>query len=261
MDCNKENYSKELVEALLQENKVLFQLLSTEQTNDVCDLVRDIVSKLSDVEQQKISMVLNKTLQAIYDKCSDFKNRMDLNEEQVFLIKENLIYYIGRLGNEQSNEIITKCYYNEDNDLNKMNLAFSACLLGNQEVELDFISKVTPGSKFDLLMRSWTMAFFKNSINPHEYVDDENDDWSIAKYPRIKRLRVNIEGQKGYKKAMHFRLFDLTVLYLFCKNRAFEDLTAEEYEVIKNCTSISSIISEKKREKIEDIKVKIINRR
>ena len=257
------NYSKELVDALLHERVTVIQLLNNENTNDITDSVREETSELNKQEQEKISFVLNELLLQFYENSHDskfHKTIKNLDEDSKFLIKENLIYYIGRLGNDDSKEIVSKCYHLETNHLHKMNVAFSACLLGNQEIELDFISKITPGSKYDLIIRSWTMAFFKNVENPYKYVDHAEDDWSAAKKPRIIRLQINEINHKKYNKAMAFRLFDLTVLYNFCKNRSFHDLTDEEYEIIERCISKSPIVSLEKEEKIEEMKRKILSK-
>lgn len=256
MELNNKEYTERLVKSLLEKDSIALELLSVAHTNTLSDEIRDIIASLNDDDQQKISSFLNEMLINLYEGTYS----PDINEQKLFIIKENLIYYVGRLGNKDSVEIINKYHYKETNEFNKMNLAFSACFLGDQEVELDFLSKVTPGSSYDLMMRSWTLAFFKDASNPHEYIDDKNDDWTAAKLPRIKRLQINEPGQKGYKKAMAFRLFDLTILYLFCKNRSFDDLTVSEYEIIKNSTSVSPLIAKGKMDKIEAIKARLLNK-
>lgn len=254
MELNNKEYTEQLVKGLLEKDWGVLELLSIAHTNNLSDEIRDTIARLNDDEQQKISSFLNEMLAALYEG----NYNPDVSEQNLFIIKENLIYYVGRLGNKDSVEIINKYYYKETNEFNKMNLAFSACFLGDQEVELDFLSKVTPVSSYDLMMRSWTLAFFKDASNPHEYTDDKNDDWTAAKSPRIKRLQINEPGQEGYKKAMAFRLFDLTILYLFCKNRSFDDLTISEYEIIKNSTSASPLIAKGKIDKIEAIKARLL---
>lgn len=259
-----EQYAEELVDSIINEKDILINLLSIKGTNLLTDIVREKIDRVDSSSREKISICINKLLSYFYCGNNDmndmaFTKISTLDYNSKFLIKENLIYYIGRIGNDKSKELISEFYYKETNDLNKMNLAFSACLLGNQKIELDFISKVTPGSKWDCMIRSWTMAFFKDVDNPYDYKDSNTDDWANAKIPRINRLSINNENEKKYKKAMFFRLFDLTVIYMFCKSRTFRDLTESEYEIIERCISKPKFISKEKQEQIEIIKEKILN--
>ena len=103
------------------------------------------------------------------------------------------------------------------------------------------------------------MAYFKLAPNPYEYVDRKEDDWTLAKEPRIKRLKINDENSPKFKKAMSFRLLDLAVLYLFINNRKVNSLTEEENQIIKNASINYEKYSDKKKEKLEELKELILN--
>lgn len=104
----------------------------------------------------------------------------------------------------------------------------------NELKSIQLFLKVSPGNSYDLLIRSWTLAFFSNSKTPYSYQDIHNDDWSKAKVPRLKRLSINSEANSKFLKAMSFRSLDLLVLYLFLENRKTDILTKEESDIVSN---------------------------
>lgn len=91
------------------------------------------------------------------------------------------------------------------------------------------------------------MAFYSNIENPHQYVDKSENDWSVAKEPRMRRLLINNENNKKYLKVMAFRLMDLTVIYLFLENR-YEKLSQEEQKNIRDSKIDYEKYSSKKKE-------------
>ncbi|MDR0591549.1 MAG: hypothetical protein LBG75_03300 [Candidatus Nomurabacteria bacterium] len=242
-------YAERLLNSISTRSSNMFELLNIVHTNNTTDIVKNLFDGLSESQQQKITEQLSNIL----------SETSSSNDSSNFLAKENIIYYMGRFGGQNSRATIKKVYAEETNDHHKFNLAFSACLLGDEAVELDFISKVVPGNKWDQLLRSWTLAFFQNIDNPYDFIDDGTSDWSAAKNPRIKRLSISDPKAKGYHKAMLFRLFDLTILRLFCKSRSFNDLTPPELKVIEQCASTSPGISIAKSEKIEHVKRQLLS--
>lgn len=151
-----------------------------------------------------------------------------------FLLKENIIYYLGRLPILPDIDILEKAY-KLDKDLHiKLNITFSSLATFDERIEKDFISKVSPGNSYDLLIRSWTLAFFSNCKTPYDFEDIHNDDWSKAKAPRLKRLAINSEANPKFLKAMSFRSLELLVLYLFLENRKTDILTKEEADIVSN---------------------------
>ena len=90
------------------------------------------------------------------------------------------------------------------------------------------------------------------------YKDQKTDDWTIAKKPRINRLKINDENNKKYKKAMSFRLLDLIVLYLFLENRKTDTLSENEKDIIKKALIDYPLFSEQKKAKMESYKEKIL---
>ena len=103
------------------------------------------------------------------------------------------------------------------------------------------------------------MAYFKLTPNPYDYKDNEKDDWTPAKKPRINRLKINDNTNPKYKKAMSFRLLDLVVLYLFIRNRKENNLTDEEKQIIRDTNIEYEAYSENKKKKLLELRDLILN--
>lgn len=241
--------------------------LIIEQNDEITNKVREYLDSLSDEELLSIEKYLKTLLNYCY-KGKLFEeelNEEDLNkieklsENDLFLLKESIIYFYGRLRINSDISILKKAYDIDDNKFIKLNTTFASLQSFNEDLELDFVDKVLKDNEYDKMIRSWTMAYFKLAPNPYNYVDNENDDWSPAKKPRINRLKINDQSNPKYKKAMSFRLLDLVVLYLFINNRKENNLTDEEKQIIREASIDYEKYSDNKKKKLEELKELILN--
>ena len=234
--------------------------------NNLTDKVRENLALLSEKEFLEIKDFLNKLLNLLY-KGQLYEMNIDSNESDIieklteqekFKLKETVIYFMGRIPVKVDLDILKKAYYLENNKYVKMNIAFSTFQMFDEEIELDFIEKLTTNDEYNEMIRSWTMAFFKNEINPYDYKDKSEDDWTPAKTPRINRLKINEKENPKFKKAMAYRLVDLVIMYLFIENRGKSSLTNEEKEIIRNAIVDFEHYSENKKQIINDFKKKLL---
>ena len=234
--------------------------------DNLTNKVRENLALLSEKELLKIKDFLNKLLNLLY-KGQLYEMNLDSNEidmieklieEEKFKLKETVIYFIGRIPVKTNIDILKKAYYLDSNKYVKMDIAFSTFQMFDEEIELDFIKKLTTDDEYNEMIRSWTMAFFKNETNPYNYIDKSEDDWTPAKTPRINRLKINDKENPKFKKAMAYRLIDLVIMYLFIENRGKSSLSIEEKEIVKNANVDYECYSEDKKKIINDFKKKIL---
>lgn len=260
-----ENIAEKIFNALVTKDvNFAMQSLVIPNTDSVTNLVRKKLNSLSKNEILEIQDFLYVLLNACYHgklfNSINLPNFLILDTKKLFLLKENIIYYLGRLSVPPNIQIL-KSAYDLDEDLHiKLNLTFSSLITFDETIEKDFISKFKPGNNYDLLLRSWTMAFFANSSNPYSYKDISNDDWSLAKMPRINRLAINSSDNPKYLKAMSFRAFDLLVLYLFLESRPKDSLSTEELNIVKNSYIDFHKFSPEKKLYLKELKEKIVAR-
>lgn len=238
-----------------------------EQNDEITNKVREYLDSLSDEELLSIEEYLKTLLNYCYKgklfeeelNEEDLNKIEELNDNDLFLLKESIIYFYGRLRIDSDVSILKKAYDIDDNKFIKLNTTFASLQSFNEDLELDFVDKVLKDNDYDKMIRSWTMAYFKLAPNPYNYVDNENDDWSPAKKPRINRLKINDQSNPKYKKAMSFRLLDLVVLYLFINNRKENNLTDEEKQIIREASIDYEKYSDNKKKKLEELKELILN--
>ncbi len=179
--------------------------------------------------------------------------------DNAFLIKENLIYYLER-SKDVNYPLLKDLYFRQSNPYLKLNLFFGLLPSFDEEVESDFINNINPGNEYDILIRSWTMAFFANAANPYEYIDNGVDDPSEAIRARLNRFVILLDkDNKKYLKALAYLLIDLIVVWLFINSRGHQILNDDDYEVVKKIPEHYEKFSKHKNEEIIKIKNKIIN--
>lgn len=260
-----------VVENLINTFKTRDEILAVKyfvvsHNDSITNEVREYLDSLDNEEILKIKDFLNHLLNVCYDgelfdevaKETD-KEILSLSSDELFLFKETVIYFIGRIKVLPDMEVLKKAYFLENNKHVKLNLAFTSLMTFDEEIELDFANLFEPGNEYDVMLRSWTMAFFANSDSPYDYVDTGVDDWNKAKMPRINRLSINDKNNPKYKKAMAFRLFDLLVLYIFLESRN-ETLSDDEKAVVQKADINFEKYSDEKIALLNDLKQKIILR-
>lgn len=244
-----------IVTAMLNSDEEVIRVLGNQpNNNEITNLVREKIAKLSKPEQEKIAKRLEDILYHCYFHPTD--ELKSLSDQKLFYLKENLIYYIGRIS--KPNIQLLKDIYKSENDKHlQLNITFSSLITGDEEIETDFISKIEPGNDYDSLIRSWTMAFFANADEPYSYIDTGKDDWSLAKKARLKRLAIHDKNHPKFNKAKAFRWLDFIVIYLFLENRGPDAMTADDYHIISDADIDLEGYSSNKIEQLHKLKSKI----
>lgn len=260
------NKIEDIIKSLINSDiKLSLNSFIIEQNDEITNSVRKRLDELSIDEIKKVSEFLSHLLNMCYngklykDDNYDLELIDSLDSKDLFLYKETVIYLLGRLAVKPNIELIKKAYYLEDNKYVKLNLVFTSLCTFDEEIELDFVKLCIDNDEYDLMLRSWTMAYFKLVDNPYDYVDSKNSNFEEAKLPRIKRLAILEETNEKYEKAMSFRLMDLLVLFLFVRSRNSKVLTEQDIEVIKNTNIEFNRYSTNKKELMYDLQEKIID--
>lgn len=237
-----------------------------EQNDEITNGVRAKLDELSDEEIVKVRDFLNSLLNMCYDNALFENGNNDpalttvLSDRDLFLFKETVIYFLGRLRVKPDIEVLKKAYFMEDDKYLKLNFAFTSLCTFDETIEMDFVNRCSAGSEYDAMLRSWTMAYFTMADKPYDYVDTKDSDWTQAKMPRIKRLAINSSEEPKYEKAMSFRLMDLLVLNLFAQNRGSNGLTEEEKGIVENASEEYPLYSDSKKKLMKEFKKDILSK-
>ena len=253
----KEN-AQAIVTLLKNKDIQILDYFCKDNNDEITNAVREELSYLDSKDIQIVSEFLEELLNACYENKENIT--INKNSNELFLIKENIIYYMGRLSLNPNLELLKKLYYLEDDIHIKLNITYTLLSTFDEEIEMDFIHKLIENDEYDLCFRSWTIAFLGNKENPYSYVDNGIDDWSEEKNARMKRLQINTPENPKYKKAIEFRLMDLIIIYLFLRNRESDKLTEEELLIIQNISFDYPLYSEKKKDMIQYYQNLILSR-
>ena len=237
-----------------------------ELNDEITNGVRDRLKEFSNDEIISIKALLERILNYCYN-CKLFDMETEeadaslintLSEKELFLLKQFALYFYGRLSIGPNLDLLKKIYKLDNDKFIHLNIVYATLLSFDEEIEMDFANKLLTNPEYDLMIRSWSLAFFRKASNPYEYIDNVEVDWEEARTPRIKRLSINDEENSKYKKAMAYKLLDLCVIYLFKKSRSIDYMTTEDKEIIKNTNIDYEQFSETKKNMMTNLIEKII---
>lgn len=146
--------------------------------------------------------------------------------------KEQIIYYITRLGIDVS-KFLKKCIspYPE-NPIMRLTIAYGAVLTEDQDIRtfgLEYAKSIANESEDAITNRAWTVIYFGDVDNdPYTYRDNEKCSWKKARNARIKRFTKTNPRLKDYR----FRLFDIPLFHSFLKDRNWDNISKEEFEIL-----------------------------
>ena len=229
------------LKAMLENNeKNLIEVFSCKLNDDVTNFINDAFSTLANDEKSKVSL----HLQSIYEKHKTKSESLE--------IKEQLIYYLTRLGIDVSVFLLKEISPRPTHPIMRLTLAYG-CVLSDEpkvkEFALEYAQSIANDSEDAIVNRAWTVIYFGDKIgNPYEYRDDEQCSWEKARKARIKRFTKKEPRLKDYR----FRLFDVPLFYSFLKDRKWGNISQSEFEILKQLEFPEEHFNEMEQEFLEE---------
>lgn len=239
--------AQNIMEAMLSNNTLQFeQALVFKLKDDVTNFIGDKFSTLSN----NTKLLIKDNLQGMYELMP--------NDDSKLRIKEQIIYFITRLGVDVSDFLIQVIRTKPQNRIMKLTLAYG-CVLSNlpeaRQFALDYAKSIAAESIDAVTNRAWTVVYFGDVVaNPYEYIDDEKSQWKNARAARIKRFTKKNPRLKDYR----FRLFDIPLFFSFLKDRNWNDLSVDEFNIIKNVDFPHNIFNENEITFLEEKKDELL---
>ena len=148
-------------------------------------------------------------------------------------IKEQVIYYITRLGIDVSDFLLELVKQKPHDPIMRLTIAYG-CVLSDHPLlrrfALDYARSIAEDTIDARTNRGWTVIYFGDveDQDPYQYKDDEKGPWKKAREARIKRFVKKSPRLKDYR----FRLFDIPLFYSFLKDRGWNDISRDEYKIL-----------------------------
>ena len=211
-----------LVEAFLNNEQMKIRaLFNIKLKDDVTNFVGNKFATLTKTEKQEIK----KTLIGMYTET----------KEDEISIKEQIVYYITRLGIDVTEFLSDLIKDSPEHPIMRLTIAYGCVLTEDpytREFALEYARSLAADTVDARTNRAWTVIYFGdvNDRDPYTYADDEHRQWQNARQARIKRFTKENPRLKDYR----FRLFDIPLFHSFLKDRNWNDITLEEYDILDN---------------------------
>lgn len=236
-----------LMESFLNNDQTQIRaLFNIKLKDDVTNFIGNKFATMTETEKQTIK----KNLIGLYANTAEFE----------ISIKEQIVYYITRLGIDVTEFLISLVKNSTEHPIMRLTIAYG-CVLSNDPIvrafALDYARSISRDSLDAKTNRAWTVIYFGdvNDRDPYTYADDEHRPWQNARKARIKRFTTENPRLKDYR----FRLFDIPLFLSFLKDRNWNDITYEEYNILVNVDFPESIFNPEEILFLNEEKAKLLN--
>lgn len=254
---------------LSTDNRELNDSLTTVYYNEINQFIREGFQQLDKYKKQIIYNNLSITYLKHFSSQNTFNinlfsenyiNTLDISIDQIITnpesirIREQILYYLGRLEIDYYPPILSFAARFENNPLLIRSAILGAILYRNENLEFKYLTSLIPGSEEDYLNRSVQLVYFGDAIGDlHSFRDNDLFLWDKVKAAILNRL-------KGLSvRDIALRWWDLRTLFCFFESRGWKDkISIKEYEIIQNTLCSSNLYSDLRNENVNNEKLNII---
>jgi hypothetical protein len=212
------------------------------------DVNRFVRSGMNDLSGPSVADVLD-NLTARYRKLlppsppRDDDRTVDVSER----VREQILYYVGRLPLHECPDILRQAYRDETSALNRRSAALGAIVQGDSVIETAYLERLHDPAE-DLLNRSVQLVYFGDvRADMHSYVD-RGGDWSRVRAEIYKRLGTSTPRED------RLRWWDLRTLRSLYRSRGYRDsLTDREVEILNTLPQLFSVDSDRGRAMAQEL--------
>ncbi len=168
------------------------------------------------------------------------------NSNNSIRIREQIVYYLGRLELSFYPPILSFAAKFETNLLLKRSAILGAILYRNEELERIYLEQLMPNSVEDKLNRSVQLVYFNDVIGDiHSFIDTSLSSWEKTRIAIFNRLRQNSN------RDFALRWWDIRTLFCFFESRKWKDkISPSDFESIQNCICSSTFYSEERNNEV-----------
>ncbi|MFC4591618.1 TIR domain-containing protein [Sphaerisporangium corydalis] len=142
------------------------------------------------------------------------------HQNQADRVREQILYYIGRLPLNEIPPVLSWAFANERHPLLRRSAALSVILQGDSEIEKKYLALLDEPDEARM-NRSVQMVYFGDvQADLHTFVD-AGQDWSRTRAAIYRRLSGNL------LRDLRLRFWDLRTLRSFYESRTYSDLLSE----------------------------------
>lgn len=208
---------------------LLVEASEARSRDDITNFLIDKFATISISEKNTIK----RNIIYIYQEISD--------KEGSIAAKQQLIYYITRLGIDVSDFIVGVIRENPSDRYMRLSLAYGCVLANNNEMRqyaLAYARSIAedPNGDDAVTNRGWTTVYFNDvnideqGIDIFDYRDTIKGSWKYSREARINRFTK----KNPRIKDLRFWIFDIPLFHSFLIDRNWDNLSVDEYKVLEN---------------------------
>lgn len=263
--------SQNLINALISGGIKIFNCFLVTYRHFELDFLEEGIANLSIGDVRKIKNNLESAYFSLVpqlyrkDYCEGIDIDIDMSirkkisqstKQQVDIVRDQCLFFLGKLPSKiiSDTKIFEWAYNNESNIMIKISAATVVINHDlNFSIEYNYVMKLLENELWDKTLRSWVLFFWGDVIYDEPYsFEDRGGNWSRIRKRRLSR--VQMENSSANAKYMHTRTIDLAQLYIFFRNRGWDTMTEEEYNIICECNCDLDIYSSEKKDLLEYLK-------
>lgn len=217
-------------QAIYEGNIPLFIEASEARSRD--DITNFLIDKFAVISVNEKN-IIKRNIIHIYQEISD--------KEGTTGAKQQLIYYITRLGIDVSDFIVDVIRENPADRYMRLSLAYGCVLAENHEMRqyaLAYARSIAedPNGDDAVTNRGWTAVYFNDlnidelGIDIYNYRDSIKGSWKNSREARINRFT----NKEPRLKDLRFWIFDIPLFHSFLIDRNWDNLSGDEYKILES---------------------------
>jgi hypothetical protein len=261
--------ARNIIESFEKSGRTLYNSLVLTYRHFNLDFIEDGIASLPIEDTRLIKNNIEKVYVSLMPKefVNKYYSHIDLNNNvrkkllsrpvlETDIVRDQCLFFLGKLPDEyiSGSNLFELAYANDRYILTRISAATVIINHNlNFEIEKDYITKLIENEEWERALRSWVLVFWEEVPfdNPYLY-EDKGGDWTRVKQRRLGRIQLPYNPLN--LKYMNTRAIDLTQLYIFFRNRGWNTMTEEEYQIISNCEIDFDIYSVEKKELLKYLK-------
>ena len=227
-------------QAMYENDTKLFIKASEARSRD--DITNFIGSKFESIDNREKHLLKN-NLTNIYRSLPEVDDSSGARQQ--------IIYYITRLGIDVSDFIISVIEEKPSDLYMRLSLAYGCVLSKNKTMRqyaLRYAQNIAEDPYCDdaITNRGWTAVYFNDvnidelKIDPYEYKDTFKGSWENSRKARINRFT----HKNPRIKDLRFWILDLPLFHSYLIDRGWDNISIEEYRIIESLKFDSNVFDE-----------------
>ncbi|MFW5396126.1 MAG: phosphorylase superfamily protein [Candidatus Accumulibacter regalis] len=206
-------------------------VLGEELNVEINAFIRGAFSNLGDGESARIARRARRFYDVLLARCDESSGDglpRTLEQARSLRAREQIVYFLGRMNGPEATRAVAYVYHADPHRLVRRTAALGAILHGVEDVESEYVARLTEHPAENLLNRSTQLVYFGDVTESiFEFEDDGQLAWHRTRAATFERIGM------GDVRSRRLRWWDLATVWSFVSSRG-GSLSAEERRTLES---------------------------